>query len=812
MKTLDLGKGWQMAERNSALFLPAGDVPCSVYQTLLQNGKMEDPFWRDNENQVLPLMEKDYVFRKCFDVPAEFFACDPVYLRCEGLDTVAVLTLNGQEIARTDNMHRTFEFDVTHLLRETGNDLSILFLSPTRTIRERDAVLHAGGSDECMRGFPNLRKAHCMFGWDWGPRLPDAGIWRPISLVGVEKARLTSVYVTQHHEDGRVTLSFAPEILPAGAGSLACAVTVTAPDGTVLADRAPCGSVLVENPQLWWPNGLGKQPLYTVTVTLLADGREVDTWQRRIGLRTLTMKREKDAWGESFAATVNGVSFFSMGADYIPEDNLFPRRSAARTRKLLEQAALAHHNAIRVWGGGYYPDDWFYDICDELGLVVWQDFLFACANYNLTEEFEENVRAEFADNIRRLRHHASLGLWCGNNEMEQFTDDGSYGLTPWQKGNYTRLYEYILPKMLRELDPQTFYWPSSPSSGGDFDDPRDPNRGDIHYWEVWHGNLPFTDYRNYFFRYVSEFGFQSFPTLKTVESFTLPEDRNIFSYVMEKHQRNNAANGKIMNYMAQTFRYPTDFGTLLYASQLLSAEAMKYGVEHWRRYRGRCMGAVVWQLNDIWPVASWSSIDYFGRWKALHYYEKRFFRPVLLSCCEEGLLSQDPNPNAEPYEVKKSIRLNVSNETRGDKTVTVGWELRHNDGCIVHRSDSVTLTVPALSAVWLEEVLLPQADLFTDYVSYWMEEDGVRTVFGTVIFSMPKYFRYLDPKISCRVEGQELIVSAGAYAHAVELLNEREDWVLEDNYFDLNPHEEKHIRILSGKAEGIHIRSAYDIG
>ena len=396
--------------------------------------------------------------------------------------------------------------------------------------------------------------------------------------------------------------------------------------------------------------------------------------------------------------------------------------------------------------------------------------------------------------------------------MEQFTDDGSYGLTPWQKGNYTRLYEYILPKMLRELDPQTFYWPSSPSSGGDFDDPRDPNRGDIHYWEVWHGNLPFTDYRNYFFRYVSEFGFQSFPTLKTVESFTLPEDRNIFSYVMEKHQRNNAANGKIMNYMAQTFRYPTDFGTLLYASQLLSAEAMKYGVEHWRRYRGRCMGAVVWQLNDIWPVASWSSIDYFGRWKALHYYEKRFFRPVLLSCCEEGLLSQDPNPNAEPYEVKKSIRLNVSNETRGDKTVTVGWELRHNDGCIVHRGDSVTLTVPALSAVWLEEVLLPQADLFTDYVSYWMEEDGVRTVFGTVIFSMPKYFRYLDPKISCRVEGQELIVSAGAYAHAVELLNEQEDWVLEDNYFDLNPHEEKRIRILSGKAEGIHIRSAYDIG
>lgn len=812
MKTFDLGHDWYMAEKDTPCFLPAGDVPCSVYMTLLQNGKMEDPYWRDNENKALPLMEKDYLFRKNFDVPDEMFDCTRLLLRCEGLDTVATLTLNGQPVAQTDNMHRTYEFDVKNLLKPTGNELTILLDSPTRTIRERDLPPHAGGSDECMKGFPNLRKAHCMFGWDWGPRLPDAGIWRPISLVGVEEARLPSVYVTQRHENGTVTLELSPEIENLSGVSLSYDVTLTAPDGTEQHQAGSPRTLVVENPQLWWPNGLGEQPLYTLTVTLLAGGKPVDTWQRRIGLRTQTMKIEKDEWGESFATTVNGVSFFAMGADYIPEDNLFPRRHEKRTRHLLQQAVLAHHNAIRVWGGGHYPDDWFYDACDELGLVVWQDFMFACANYNLTEAFEENVRAEFADNIRRLRHHASLGLWCGNNEMEQFTDDGIYGLTPWQKGNYVRLYEYIIPHMLRQLDPNTFYWPSSPSSGGDFDDPRDPNRGDVHYWEVWHGNLPFTDYRNHYFRYVSEFGFQSFPTLKTVESFTEPEDRNIFSYVMEKHQRNNAANGKIMNYMAQTFRYPTDFATLLYASQLLSAEAIRYGVEHWRRNRGRCMGAIVWQLNDIWPVASWASIDYFGRWKALHYYEKRFFRPVLLSCCEEGMLSQEPNPNAQPHPIRQSIRLNVSNETRQEKAVTVHWQLRRNTGDVLLDGKKQTLTVPPMSAVWLPEIDLPQADPFTDYVSYEMIEDGVRTTFGSAIFSMPKYFRYVDPQITCRVEGDELIVISKAYAHAVELLNEQEDWVLSDNYFDLNPGEEKRVRILSGQAQGIHIRSAFDIG
>ena len=275
--------------------------------------------------------------------------------------------------------------------------------------------------------------------------------------------------------------------------------------------------------------------------------------------------------------------------------------------------------------------------------------MFACAVYYLTDAFDANIRAEFTDNVRRIRHHASLALWCGNNEMESFVKEGEWVNSPREVADYIKMYEYIIPQVLKAEDPDTFYWPSSPSSGGSFDEPQSPDRGDVHYWDVWHGLKPFTEYRKFLFRYVSEFGFQSFPCMATIERFTEPEDRNPFSRVMEKHQRNASANGRIAEYLSQTYLYPTSFDAFVYASQLLQAQAMQYGVEHWRRHRGRCMGAVVWQLNDCWPVVSWSSIDYYGRWKALHYYEKRFFAPVLISCHEEGILSQNTNINAEHF-------------------------------------------------------------------------------------------------------------------------------------------------------------------
>ncbi len=820
----NLNKNWKMRRVGDEAYMEAV-VPGSVYTDLLRNGQMEDPFFKDNELKALKLMDYDYEYVSTFECDQAVLDSHRAVLHFDGVDTIADIYLNGTLVGSPCNMHRTWEYEVKGLLAPRGNELRVVLHSPTKYIAEEYEKRPTRGSEDAMEGFVHLRKAHCMFGWDWGAHLPDAGLFRPVSLLGIDAARIDSIYITQEHQGGAVTLGFDVDV--EGCLEMACGqeeaesvicgtglhytVKLTAPDGSVQTAACSPESMTVQDPQLWWPNGYGEQKLYTVEVTLYFEDEILDVWTRRIGLRTLTMHREKDQWGESFACQVNGVDIFAMGADYIPEDHLLGRVTPQTTRALLEKAKWANFNSIRVWGGGYYPEDWFYDLCDELGLVVWQDFMFACAVYDLTPEFEENIRAEFIDNIKRLRHHASLGLWCGNNEMEDFVKQRNSWVTkPGEVRDYLFMYERIIPEVLAEYDPQTFYWPSSPSSGGSFDNPQDPDRGDVHYWMVWHGNKPFTEYRKFYFRYVSEFGFQSFPTMKTIEQISDdPADYNIFSYVMEKHQRNGSANGKIMNYMQQTYRYPSDFATVLYASQLLQADGIRYGVEHFRRHRGRCMGAIYWQLNDCWPVASWSSIDYCGRLKALHYYAKRFFAPLMLSCEEQGLMSSEKVLNWQHFDFEKSIRLNVANETREDVHVTVRWALRSADAKILQGGEH-GLEVPALTSVWLDKVEFPDVDIFTQYASYEMVKDGEVISDGTVNFSYPKYFRYEDPQLSCTVSGDEITVTASAYAKSVEILNENEDLILSDNYFDMNAGT-KTVKILSGEASKLRLRSVYDI-
>lgn len=808
MIVLSLNGAWEMRFADSKRIYPAA-VPGSVYADLISAGAMGDPYWRDNETSALELMDNDFIYTKTFEIPDSLLSCGRVLLRCEGLDTLSDITINGKHAGNSDNMHRIWEFDVRELLTTGLNHIEVRFSSPTKYIRNAYEYSRADGTSDAMTGFPLIRKAHFMFGWDWGPRLPDAGIWRNISLIGIETARIESVYITQTHEDTRVTLHAATSVEPLRPEAAAeVLVEIIAPDGQIWQAAGADCDICIENPQLWWPNGLGNQPLYTVRVKLSSNGRVLDAWERRIGLRTLTMRIQKDEWGECFSHSVNGVEFFAMGADYIPEDNILSRVNPARTRRLLEDAADAHFNVIRVWGGGCYPDDFFYDVCDELGLVVWQDFMFACAVYNLSDTFEQNIRAEITDNVRRLRHHASLGLWCGNNEMEMFVAQGVWVSCDRQKADYIKMYEYIFPHILKNEDPQTFYWPASPSSGGSFDKPNDSCRGDVHYWDVWHGGLPFTDYRNHKFRYVSEFGFQSFPSLKTIEAFTEPADRNVFSYVMEKHQRNASANGKILQYLSQMYLYPRDLDTLIYASQLLQAQAMQYGAEHWRRNRGRCMGAIIWQLNDCWPVASWSSIDYFGRWKALHYYMKRFFAPVLISCHEEGVLSQNTNVNAEPFALKKSARLNVSNETTTAFSGVARWALRRPDASVI-KQGVFDVNVPALSALWLPEQDFSGEDTYGCYYEYKLESGGVTAGSGSVLFCPPKHFKFEDPKLAARIEGDEIVVTAKAYARSVEITCDT-DTVLSDNYFDMNGGIRR-VKILRGTPKEAFVRSVFDI-
>lgn len=786
-------------------------VPGSVYNDLIEAKILEDPYYRANEEQALPVMEKDFRYARTFLVNQSLLSHDIVVLRMEGLDTIADVSVNGMRVLHAENMHRAWEADVTDVLAEGENTIEVLFRSPTKFIRGAYEKSPYEGSSDAMRGFVHLRKAHCMFGWDWGIRLPDCGIWRDISLCAYDEARIEGVYVRQRHESGRVFLNIEAEADYITSCDVRFAAEITAPDGQTFAQTdADAGEIEIEGPQLWWPNGYGKQPLYGVKVSLLdADGRVLDTYETRVGLRTLTMHIEKDEWGSSFCVRVNGVDVFAMGADYIPEDSILPRGSRERTRRLLEDAAMANHNSIRVWGGGNYPSNYFYDLCDELGLMVWQDFMFACGSYELTDKFEENIRGEFRDNILRLRNHPSLALWCGNNEMEQFAAMGVWVTTPKQKSEYIRMYEYIIPKMLKELDPDRFYWPASPSSTGSFDDPNDSNRGDVHYWMVWHGELPFTAYREHYFRYASEFGFQAYPTIPTVRSFTLPKDRNAFSYVMEKHQRNAAANGKIMKYISQMYLYPKDFESLVYISQMLQADAIRYGVEHWRRNRGRCMGAIVWQLNDCWPVISWASIDYYGRWKALHYFEKKFFAPVLLSACEEGELTGRPDVNIELAKpVSKSVRFNVSNETMAEADCAVKWARRDAKSNVLE-SGEFAAAVPALSARWFDALAFQEMDIRSEYVSYELWMGGARVSHGTVILVAPKHFGFENPALEVRAEEGAVIVKAAAYAKGVMIESGDPDLLLSDNFFDMDAGETR-VKILRGAAFDLKARSVFD--
>ena len=819
MKKIDLNGRWTMRELGTENWLPA-TVPGSVMQDLLDHGKIEDPFYRDNEYLGKLIAENDYQYKREFHISDDLFNMDHVVLVCEGIDTLSEVYVNGKKVASTNNMHHHYEWDMKPFLRPGTNEITIILLSPLKYIEKRQQEDPVWGSQDAIEGYPHIRKAHYMFGWDWGPQLPDMGIWRDIYIQAWNTARIEDVYIRQEHDNETVTVHIDTKVKLYQEKDVVLKVQLTDPDQSVetreiqLSDLEHTISITVENPQLWWPNGYGSQPLYLVDVVLEDEDENVlDRQNYRIGLRTITIRREPDQWGETFEFVINDIPIFAKGANYIPEDNLLRRVHRERTEKLIKDCVAAHFNMIRVWGGGYYPDKDFYDLCDEYGLIVWQDFMFACSSYSLTDEFAASIKKEIRDNVKRLRHHASLGIWCGNNEIETAWVNWNWPDNPKLRQDYVKIFEEIIPEIVHELDPQTFYWPSSPSSGGGFDDPNSENRGDVHYWDVWHGLKPFTEYRKFYFRFCSEFGFQSFPSLKTIKSFTLPEDRNIFSYVMEKHQKNKSANGRILYYLSQNYLYPKDFSALLYASQLLQAEAIKYGVEHWRRNRGRSMGTLYWQLNDCWPVASWSSIDYYGRWKALHYYARRFYQPILLSICEEGT----------------DAEIHVTNDTLETIHAVVKWQLRKNTSEII-KEGTVEGKVNKLSSACLQSLSfadeLAGSNIRDTYLECTLYIDGKDISEATVLFTKPKHFHFVDPGLTFQVEEESdrFIISVQAengLAKNVELDFEEVDAIFSDNYFDLSRGNIKKVELLKSNLNkpltreevenSLQIRSVFDI-
>ncbi|MBE6709032.1 MAG: glycoside hydrolase family 2 protein [Ruminococcaceae bacterium] len=783
-------------------------APCSMYGVLLEHGLIEDPFYGLNEQSLTALSDKDCAFECEFHADAEITEKEHVMLVFYGLDTICRIVLNGTVLSDVKNMHRRYVFDVKDRIVCGKNLLRLEFSSPTKYFKEMNNKHYLEMNHESLKGASHLRKALYMSGWDWGPTLPDMGIFRPVELDAYDGDRIEWINIRQKHTDKSVALDISIETRH-GAG-YDCYVNIDGKE--MLLDRDGHGEMVIENPRLWWVRGYGEQYLYDVMVRLEKDGAVIHKKTQKLGLRTLTVSTAQDDDGSEFCFVLNGVKIFAMGANYIPIDNLTARITPDRIEKIIHAAVDANFNCLRVWGGGYYPEDEFYDLCDKYGIMVWQDSMVACANIRLNSAMREEFTEELIYNLKRLRYHASLGLWCGNNEMEDALASGWEGYVGSQlvMEDYLELYERLMPELVEKYAPDTYYWRSSPSSGGGFDEPSAPNRGDVHFWAVWHGGVPFTEYRKHRFRFCSEYGFQSYPCMKTINSFSDKADQNCFSRVMEGHQKcvgkdKPSGNLKILMYLADNYLYPVNFETLVYASQLLQSDAIKYGVEYFRRNRGYTMGSVYWQINDCWPVASWSSVDSFGRYKALHFAARKFYAPVAMALFNEN----------------GGLSVNIANETMARFCGSV--RLFVSDAHFnVKREITVDVTVDALTSadVMTEKLILD--DPYNEFICADLyDADGNFIMRQTELLVPPKHFEWEKPDICVKMtdtsDGVEVRVSSDVFAKGIYLDFDDCDPVLSDNFFDLTSREEYVIiarteRSADELKELIKVMSVYDIG
>lgn len=732
-------------------------VPGCIHTDLLGNNLIKDPYYRDNETDLMWIGKTDWEYSREFEADNSILMHENIKLVCKGLDTFAKISINNEEIAKTNNMFREYEYDVKGKLKKGTNEILIQFASTypymEEKIQERWLTI-TGINHHRITGNNYVRKMQCNYGWDWGPMCVTAGIWRDIEFVAYNEAKISDIHIKQNHTDNSVVLGIDTTLDDYSDAMLSAKVTLSyngeiKKEKTIeVKDAKFTIEILIEDPKLWWPNNLGEQNLYDVKVELLDKNNEVvDDNTTKIGLRKLILDRHDDKWGESFQLAVNDVPFFAKGANWIPIDTFVTRGSEEFYRQLLKDAKEANMNCIRVWGGGIYEQDIFYDLCDEYGLCVWQDFMFACSAYPVyDDEFMATFKHEAIDNIKRLRSHPCLALWCGNNELEHMgnmiTDevDEENGTMNWNE--YKLLFEDVIPTLLNEHDGQHDYWVSSSHTPGDNrGEPNDPTRGDAHLWEVWHGRKPFEWYRTCEHRFNSEFGFQSFPEPSVVNSYTEKEDRNITSFIMEKHQRSGIGNDAILQYMLSWFKLPTSFDMLLWTSQILQSLAIKYAVEHWRRSMPQGMGTLYWQLNDCWPVASWSSIDYIGNWKALHYSAKKFFSPILISGVED--------------KEKFTVEMHLSNDTLKQQSGKVEWCLYNLSGKLVGKEifdaeiDANTSNI--IKVVDLSDEIKKAGGVRNVVLFYYFKVDNKIISENTTYFERPKHMKLQKSVIKTQI-------------------------------------------------------------
>jgi beta-mannosidase len=809
---LNLDKGWQFRQVATGQnvengWLPA-TVPGDVHLDLLANKKIPDPFYRDNEAKLQWIEKESWEYKLNFDVTPGMLSRSNVDLVFDGLDAASEVYLNGAQVLEANNMFRVWRVPAKAHLHAGKNELRVLFPSPD-TAAEKVAATDPWQPKTKTAEKTYIRKAAYEYGWDWGPIFVTSGIWRPTRLEAWDKVRISDFAIQQRDVSKEVAhIDAQVELEASSAGTATVSIEYTA-DGkpVTLTSKASlhAGHNVIDipaeitQPRLWYPAGYGKQSLYEFTAQVSVGGQPVVERKVKTGLRSVVLHRERDKWGRSFEFVVNGIPVFAKGADVIPFDSFPNRVTTADYRRILESARDANMNMIRHWGGGYYETDEFYSICDELGIMIWQDFQFGNDWQPGLYSWKQNVKAEAEDQVRRLRNHPSVALWSGNNETEVAIMWGGREKLPadvryqmWQ--DYLTVFSGILNRVVARFNPETPYWPSSPSADYETSWPTGAvinyekigenfETGDMHDWSVWHGRVPFSDYEKHHWRFVSEYGFQSFPEMRTVEAFTTPEDRaSIFTPVMLAHQKNDEGNSIIHDYLLKDYAEPKDFASFLYVSQVLQAEGIKIGAEYFRRSRPETMGSIFWQLNDCWPVASWSSIDYYGRWKALQYYARRFYAPVLVS------------PHVEDGSVKVYI---VSDKTE-IKPASLRVKLMDFDGKILLDETKAVDVTPLTSMVYLDWPLKKLSDAGaadTSRVFVLAElSAGKEELSRNLTYVAPVKEIHLKPA-ALKVETTgangvyKIRVSSPVLARSVYLAFGSLDVSVSDNYFDLLPGE-----------------------
>ncbi len=818
-QTVPLNSGWEFhqlisgptvesanaAMKDASQWHPAV-VPGCVHLDLLRNKLIPDPFYRDNEAKLQWIENADWEYRTTVQATSALLAQKNIDLVFEGLDAYAKVYLNDKLILTADNMFREWRVSVKSDLKPGANSLRVVFPSPIKAAADI-AANDPWREKTRVEAKTYLRKAAYEYGWDWGPRFVTSGIWRPARLEAWDEARISNVNVHQLDITNAVAHLLAEvEVTASDAG----AATVSVEYGVSGKHADTFRTVQLQpglnhvifpidiaSPSLWYPAGYGAQPIYKFQVQLKSGKQLQDEATAKTGLRSIVLRREPDQWGRSFEFIVNGIPVFGKGADVIPFDSFPTRVTTQQYRQVLQSAVDANMNMIRHWGGGYYETDEFYDLCDELGIMIWQDFMFGNDWQPGTYDWKLNVAAEAEQQLKRLRNHPSIALWCGNNETEvalawhdrdKLPADVRFQM--WQ--DYVSTFSGILAAAVNRYAPETPYWPSSPSS--DYEQLSDKYQsGDMHDWSVWHGRVPFTDYEKHNPRFMTEYGFQSFPELRTVESFTIPEDRiDIFTPVMLAHQKNAAGNSIIRDYMLRDYPQPKDFASFLYASQVLQAEGIKIGAEHLRRNRPRTMGSIYWQLNDCWPVASWSSLDYYGRWKALHYYARRFYAPVLVS----------------PHQEDGNVAVYIVSDKTSPTVATLRVRILTFDGKVLSDKSQPVTIAPLASKVYLTMPMLditnlPDCDLGKIFAVTDLLVDN-KLISSNELFFVPKKDMQLpQAKITSDLtsvkagENYTLHLSSPVLARSVYITFGNLDAKLADNYFDLLPGQSVDLQITS---------------